>query len=78
MVNALMRCYIFVAMLAFVVNAIADAPAHSDTGIGKWFCNEDQRFAITTDGTTSVWKFGKRCERLLNSNIVTITDEVMP
>ena len=37
MVNALVRCYIFVAMLAFVVNAIADAPAHSDAEIKAQF-----------------------------------------
>ena len=48
-----------------------------DSGNGKKFCNEDQRFAITVDGTTSVWKFGKRGERILNSDTVTITDEAM-
>ena len=49
-----------------------------DTGNGKWFCNEDQRFAITSNGTVRVWKFGKRGERILNSDIVTITNEALP
>lgn len=49
-----------------------------DSGDGKYFCNNDQRFAITTNGTTSVWKFGRRGTRILNSNTVTITNEVMP
>ena len=49
-----------------------------DTGNGKWFCHEDQHFAITASGTTSVWKFGYKGKRLLNSNIVTITQEAIP
>ena len=49
-----------------------------DSGVGKWFCNNDQHFAITTNGTTSVWKFGKRATRILNSDTVIITNEEMP
>ena len=49
-----------------------------DRGIGKWFCNDDQHFAITSNGTTSVWKFGKKGVRILNSNILTVTDEAIP
>ena len=49
-----------------------------DSGVGKWFCNNDQHFAITTNGTTSVWKFGKRGTRMLNSDTVTITNEEIP
>ena len=47
-------------------------------GSGKWFCNDDQHFAITSNGTSSVWKFGKKGVRILNSNILTITDEAIP
>ena len=49
-----------------------------NSGSGKWFCNDDQHFAITSNGTTSVWKFGKKGVRMLNSNILTITDEAIP
>ena len=49
-----------------------------DVGNGKWFCNDDQHFAITSNGTSSVWKFGKKGVRTLNSNILTITDEAIP
>ena len=49
-----------------------------DMGCGKYFCNEDQRFAITTNGTTSVWKFGKKGVRMLNSDTLTITEETIP
>jgi len=49
-----------------------------DVGNGRWFCNDDQRFAITVNGTTSVWKFRVKGQRALNSNTLTITNEVMP
>ena len=50
----------------------------SDCSDGKFFVHENQRFAITSNGTVKVWKFGKKGERALNSDTMTITDEVMP
>ena len=47
-------------------------------GNGKPFANNDQHFAMTTNGTSRVWKFGKKMERLLNSSDITVTNEAMP
>ena len=49
-----------------------------DFGSGKLFCNDDQHFAITTSGTSSVWKFGRKGVRMLNSDTLTITEEAIP
>jgi hypothetical protein len=49
-----------------------------DNGNGKQFCREDQRFEITSNGTVRVWKFGRKGERALNSDTMTITSEAMP
>ena len=49
-----------------------------DTSGGRKFCDEDQHFAITSNGTVGVWKFLKKGVRALNSNTVIITDEAIP